>query len=73
MSVLKSFVIAFAMYSRIPVPQFEWKERDMRYVICFFPFVGVVIGAVTMLWAYVCAHFPLENLHLHLWGVRCHC
>ena len=59
MSVLKSFVIAFAMYSRIPVPQFEWKERDMRYVICFFPFVGVVIGAVTMLWAYVCAHFSV--------------
>ncbi len=68
MSVLKSFVIAFAMYSRIPVPQFEWKERDMRYVICFFPLVGVVIGVVTLLWAYVCVHFSVGKLAFTLVG-----
>lgn len=50
MSVIKSFFIAFSMYSKIPVPQFDWKEHDMRYVMCFFPLVGVVIGIAEVLW-----------------------
>ena len=44
MSVIKSFFIAFSIYSKIPVPQFAWKEEDMRYTLCFFPWVGAVIG-----------------------------
>lgn len=44
MNILKSFCIAFAMYSKIPVPQFPWKEEDMKYALCFFPGVGAVIG-----------------------------
>lgn len=50
MSVLKSFVIAFSMYSKIPMPQFAWKEKDMRYVMIFFPWVGIVLGACVFLW-----------------------
>lgn len=40
----ESFKIACAMYSKIPVPQSDWKEEHMRYVMCFFPVIGVVIG-----------------------------
>lgn len=68
MSVLKSFVIAFAMYSRIPVPQFAWKEKDMRYVICFFPLVGAVIGAFTVLWGLFCERFGVGNTAFALVG-----
>ena len=39
----KSIAIAFSMYSKIPMVQFEWKEEDMRYSMCFFPLVGIVI------------------------------
>ena len=45
-SVWNSFLIAVSMYSRIPVPQAEWNERNMRYALCFFPLIGAVIGAV---------------------------
>lgn len=45
-----SFLIAFSMYSKIPVPQCEWTEENMAYAMCFFPWVGAVIGAVT--WAF---------------------
>lgn len=38
------------MYSRIPVPHTEWKEDDMKYVLAFFPFVGVVIAAAEYIW-----------------------
>ncbi len=45
-SVWNSFLIAVSMYSRIPVPQAEWNEKNMRYALCFFPLIGVVIAAV---------------------------
>lgn len=41
-----SLLMAFSLYSRIPVPQAEWNDRSMKYCICFLPLVGVVIGAV---------------------------
>lgn len=49
--MFKSLAIAISMYSRIPMPQFEWKEKDMRYAICFFPVVGLIIGVIEyLLW-----------------------
>ena len=50
MGIVKSFLIAFSMYSRIPVPQFQWEERDMRYTFCFFPWVGAVVGVCVYGW-----------------------
>lgn len=41
---MKSFIIAFSMYSRIPMPRVEWNQRSMKYSMCFFPFVGAVLG-----------------------------
>ena len=32
MSVIKSLVIAFSMYSKIPMPHLELEEKDMRYL-----------------------------------------
>ena len=43
-----SFKIAFAMYSKIPMPQSEWTEENMAYAMCFFPVVGVIIGALVL-------------------------
>ena len=43
---MRAAFIAFSMYSRIPMPMFEWKEEDMKYAMCFFPAIGMVIGAV---------------------------
>lgn len=43
--MLQSVFLAFALYSRIPVPQAKWNEKNMRYCICFLPLVGLVIGA----------------------------
>lgn len=49
MRIVNSFFIALAMYSRIPVPGVDWKKENMRYAMCFFPVIGVVIGAVMYL------------------------
>ncbi|MCD7825004.1 MAG: adenosylcobinamide-GDP ribazoletransferase [Clostridiaceae bacterium] len=41
---MKAMIMAFSVYSRIPMPHIEWKEGSMKYSMCFFPFVGAVIG-----------------------------
>ena len=46
------------MFSAIPVPQFDWNEKNMRYAMCAFPLIGVVIGAA---WC-VCGVLPLPGL-----------
>lgn len=44
--MLKSMIIAFAMYSKIPMPAVEWQEKSMKYALCFFPLVGMVVGII---------------------------
>ena len=62
MHILKSFVIAFSIYSKIPVPQFGWKEEDMKYMICFFPWIGAVIGGGVYLWSCLCGIFDVGEI-----------
>ncbi len=44
MWLLNAMIIAIAMYSKIPMPRVDWNEKNMRYAMCFFPLVGVIIG-----------------------------
>ena len=37
MKVLESIVVAFSMYSKIPMPHIEWNKENMKNVLCFFP------------------------------------
>lgn len=43
---MKALMIAFSMYSKIPMPCFMWEEKDRKQAMCFFPVVGVAVGAV---------------------------
>ena len=45
-----SLIVAFAMYSKIPMPNIEWSKENMKYPLCFFPLVGAVIGAILCGW-----------------------
>ena len=60
MRILKSFCIAFSMYSKIPMPQFKWTEEDMRYSLCFFPWVGAVIAGLLYLFGKACENFSVN-------------
>ena len=50
MRLIRSFLIAFSTYSRIPVPQAEWTEENRRYAMCFFPLVGAALGLILWGW-----------------------
>ncbi len=52
--MLRSLLSAFLMYSRIPVPQVEWKPENRRYALGCFPLIGVVIGGLLVLWRLFC-------------------
>ena len=45
-SLWNSFKIAFSMFSKIPMPQADWSKENMKYMFLFFPWIGMVIGAV---------------------------
>ena len=52
---LQTIAVAFAMFSALPVPQFAWNQKNMRYAMCAFPLIGGVIGG---LWC-LCGALPL--------------
>ena len=56
---MKSLLIALSMYSKLPVPQIEWDERSLRWALCAFPIIGVIIAAALRLWPYL---WPLLGL-----------
>lgn len=64
-SVWNSCKAAFAMFSKIPTPMVDWNKENMKYMMCFFPFVGAVIGVLTWLVGCVLGnHVELEPFFL---------
>lgn len=51
MIVLETIIVAFSMFSAIPMPNIQWNARNMRYSLCAFPLIGLVIGGLCWLWA----------------------
>lgn len=45
-NVWNSFKAAFAMFSKIPMPQVDWSPESLRFMLCFFPLVGAAIGLI---------------------------
>ena len=54
MTLLRSLAMALSCFSKVPVPQVDWKPESMRYMMCFFPVVGLIIGVVLALWWLLC-------------------
>ena len=54
MRMIRSLVIAFSTYSRVPMPQVEWSEENRKYAMCFFPLVGACVGLAIWLWLWLC-------------------
>lgn len=59
MKYINAYIIAFAMYSKIPMPRVDWEKENMKYALCFFPWVGAVIGACVYLWGRFAGKIPV--------------
>ena len=58
---MRAAFIAFSMYSRIPMPMFEWKEEDMKYAMCFFPAAFAIVMQITPMVAAVPNAVPVRT------------
>ena len=54
MIVFETIAVAFSMFSALPMPQFVWNEKNMRYAMCAFPLVGIACGGAVWLWRALC-------------------
>lgn len=61
-SIVQSFIIAFSMYSKIPMPRDNWEEKNLRYAMCFFPFVGAVIGVILYFCYYLANEISISRV-----------
>ena len=59
---MKSILIAFSMYSQIPMPQIPWEKRALSWALCAFPLVGAVIGAALYGWLRLAMLLELTTL-----------
>lgn len=66
MNLLGSLIIAFSMYSKIPMPRAEWTKERMRYAMCFFPLIGAVMGVLLIL-----AAFVAEKMQMNMFFFAC--
>lgn len=67
-TLLGSFVIAWSMYSRIPMPQIQWTRGRMKYTMCFFPLIGTAVGAVTAAFFFFASSLGAGPVFLSLTG-----
>ena len=60
--IFSSLAIAFSMYTKLPMPRVEWSKENMRYVMCFFPLIGAVIGAMIFLWNWIAGYLSISHV-----------
>lgn len=61
MKLWNNFKVAFAMFSKIPMPMADWNKENMKYMLCFFPFIGTAIGALSLLAAWGGRFFSFDQ------------
>lgn len=54
-SLWSGLLVAFSLYSAVPVPQVKWEKKTMRWALSFLPLVGLLIGLAEWLWYGFCA------------------
>lgn len=60
--MFRSIIMAFSMYSRIPMPKVDWNEKSMKYILCFFPFVGAVTGILSIICLWGCKKMGIGTI-----------
>ena len=58
--LIETILVAFSMFSALPLPQIRWNRRNLRYVLLAFPLVGALIAFCCWVWTLLCNawHFP---------------
>ena len=60
--MIDSLWVAIATYSRLPTPPVKWTKSSLRLSLCFFPLVGLAVGALELLWLFIALRLKLGPL-----------
>lgn len=60
--MLSGLLVAFGMYSALPLPQVEWKKNTMRYALGFLPLIGMIVGLAEFGWLYLARRIGLTGM-----------
>ncbi len=62
MKLINNIVVAFSMYSKIPMPKSNWEKENMDYAIAAFPLIGGVQAALLIGWWHLAQFLQLGSL-----------
>ncbi len=60
--ICRSIAMTFSMFSVVPMPMVEWKQENMKYMLCAFPLVGAVIGLALYVWYMFCQWLQIGSI-----------
>lgn len=55
-------LVAFGLYSALPLPQIEWKKNTMRFALGFLPLIGILVGLCELGWLWLAQWWQLSAL-----------
>ena len=62
MRILETVIVAFSMFSAVPMPQINWNEKNLRDALCAFPLVGLLVGGLLWGWLRLADWLVLPDL-----------
>ena len=62
MKLVETLIVAFSMFSALPMPHLVWTKDNLRYALCAFPLVGAVIAIACRGWMLLSAFLLLPAL-----------
>lgn len=62
MTLFNSFKTALATYSIFPIKRVDWDSDKTKYSIGFFPFVGIILGALIYGWSYLATKYMFDQM-----------
>ena len=62
MKILRTVGMAFALYSRIPVPRLDWESESRKYTLYAFPLVGIAVGVCELLWLWLAQALDIHTV-----------
>jgi len=51
--------MALSMFTIIPMPKLNWDKANMKYLLAALPIVGIIVGAILILWSFICEKLRL--------------
>lgn len=60
--IVSGLLVAFGLYSALPLPQIEWKHNTMRFALGFLPLIGALVGLCQLGWLWLAQQWQMNGV-----------